>query len=57
VAVADGVEFGRASVTVTTFGVDYLTGASGTYTVPFNNRNVTIEWQEHLQNFVINGVQ
>lgn len=57
VALADGVEFGRATVTVTTLGVDYLTGASGIYTVPFDNQNVTIEWQEHLQNFVIRGVQ
>jgi len=57
VALADGVEFGRATVTVTKFEVDYLIGASGTYMVPFNNRNVTIEWQEHLQNFVITGVQ
>jgi len=57
IAHADGVEFGRATVTVATFGTDFLRGASGTYTIPFNGRNVTLQWQESLQNFVINGVQ
>ncbi len=57
VALADGVEFGRATVTVATLGPPFLTGASGTYTVPFNGRNVTLQWQEKLQNFVISGVQ
>ena len=55
VALADGVEFGRATFTISTFGVPFVTGASGTYTVPFNGRNVTIQWQESLQNFVITG--
>jgi len=50
-------EFGRATVTVATFGTDFLRGASGTYTIPFNGRNVTLQWQESLQNFVISGVQ
>ena len=57
VALADDVEFGRATVTVATIGPPFLTGASGTYTVPFNGRNVTLQWQEKLQNFVISGVQ
>ncbi len=57
VALADGVEFGRATVTVATFGTNFLRGASGTYTIPFNGRNVTLRWQESLQNFVISGVQ
>src|SRR5215813_1348664 len=57
VTLADGVEFGQATVTVSTFGVDYLTGASGVYTVLFDGHSVTLQWQEHLQNFVISGVQ
>lgn len=57
VALADGVEFGRATVTVATFGVPFVSGANGSYTVPFNGRNVTLKWQEKLQNFVISGVQ
>jgi hypothetical protein len=57
VALADGVEFARATFTVTTLGTQFLQGASGRFTVPFNNRNVTIEWVESLQNFVIAGVQ
>ena len=57
VAFADGVEFGRATVTVSTFGPPFLSGASGTFVVPFNGRNVTLKWEEQLQNFVISGVQ
>lgn len=57
VALADGVEFGRATFTVSTFGIPFVTGASGTYVVPFNGRNVTLQWQESLQNFVIQGIQ
>jgi len=57
IALADGIEFGRATVSVATFGTPFLTGASGTYTVPFNGRNVTLQWEESLQNFVISGVQ
>src|SRR5262249_51085910 len=44
VALADGVEFGRATVTVSTFGTPFLSGARGTFTVPFNGRNVTLTW-------------
>lgn len=57
VALADGIEFGRATVTVAKFGTDFLRGANGTYTIPFNGRTVTLQWQESLQNFVISGVQ
>ena len=57
VALADGVEFARATFTISTFGVPFVTGASGTYTVPFNGRNVTIQWQESLQNFIIRGIE
>jgi hypothetical protein len=52
---ADGQEFGRATFTVTTLGVDVLTGASGSYQVPFAGKEVTLTWSEPLQNFVITG--
>jgi hypothetical protein len=52
---ADGQEFGRATFTVTTLGVDVLTGASGSYRVPFAGKEVTLTWSEPLQNFVITG--
>jgi hypothetical protein len=57
VALANGIEFGRATVTVTTLGSEFLPDARGTYTLRFNGRNVTIEWRTELQNFVIVGVQ
>jgi hypothetical protein len=57
IAFADGVEFGRATFTISTFGESFVTGASGTYTVPFNGSNVTIQWQESLQNFIIRGIE
>ena len=57
VVLADGKEMSRAAVTVATFGTDFLRGASGTYVVPFNDRDVSLQWQESLQNFVISGVQ
>jgi hypothetical protein len=50
---ADGQEFGRATFTVTTLGVEVLTGASGSYQVPFVGKEVTLTWSEPLQNFVI----
>ena len=55
-ALADGVEFGRARFTVTTLGKEFLTGASGAYTLgdfPHANQNVRIDWQQASQNFVI----
>jgi len=57
IALADDVEVGRATVTVSTFGTDFLHGASGVFTVPFNGRSVSLQWQESLQNFAISGVQ
>ena len=55
-AFADGVEFGSAAFTVTTLGVDYLTGVSGEYVLPNfpqAGRSVTVRWAEPHQNFVI----
>jgi hypothetical protein len=57
VALADGVEFGRATFTVSTFGIPFVMGANGMYNVPFNGRNVTLQWQESLQNFIIRGIE
>jgi hypothetical protein len=51
-------EIGRASVTVVTFGQEFLRGASGRYILPdfpTLGHNVIVEWRESLQNFVIVG--
>jgi hypothetical protein len=57
IARADGVEFARVTFSVVTFGLEFLRGAGGRFTVPFANRTVTVEWQESSQSFVIVGVQ
>ena len=58
---ADGVEFGRATFTVTTLlGADYLRGASGSYRLsdfPEPGTDVVIRWEESLQNFVIESIE
>ena len=59
-AFADGEELGRASVEVTTFSEEFLSGAAGSFSLtdfPQAGTNVTVEWQETLQNFVIMDVQ
>ena len=56
VARANGVEFGRARVRVTTLGEDFVEGASGVCRVndfPSEGESVSLRWQESLQNFVI----
>ena len=58
-ALADGVEFASATVAVTTFGEEFLRGASGTFTVsdfPQPGISVDLLWQESQQNFTIAGV-
>ncbi len=58
VALVDGVELGRATVTVTTLGAEFLRGAEGECVVedfPAMGRTVTLEWQQTSQNFVIVG--
>ena len=58
-AVADGEEFGRAAVRVTTLGREYLTGVRGRARVvdfPAEGQTVRLEWQQAAQNFVITGV-
>ena len=55
-ALSDGVEFGTATVTVTTFGTTFLRAASGSYILddfPTTGEETRIQWAESLQNFVI----
>ena len=55
-ASVDGVELGRATVTVTTLGVEFLRGVEGACMVddfPSPGQTVTLEWQQTSQNFVI----
>ena len=60
VARVDGEELGRATVRVTTLGVEFLRGAEGECTVedfPTMGETVTLEWQQNSQNFVIADVE
>jgi hypothetical protein len=52
----NGVVFASAAITVTTLGEEWLTGQSGGGTVNFAGKQVTVEWSESQQNFVIIGV-
>ena len=55
-ALSSGVEFGRATITVTTFGTAFLRDARGVYSLtdfPTLGEETRIEWNEALQNFVI----
>ena len=55
-ALADGVEFARTKVRVTTLGAEFLRGVSGTFPLadfPAAGQTTRIEWQESRQNFVI----
>ena len=55
-ALADGVEFARTTVRVTTLGREFLGGARRTLVVPdfpHPGEATTLEWEESLQNFVI----
>ena len=69
-ALADGVEFGRATFTVTTLGEEFKKNVSGEFVVedfpihdvtctaldcPPLSLDVGLRWQESLQNFVIAG--
>ena len=56
VAVVDGVELDRATVTVTTLGAEFLRDVTGTCTAadfPTMDETVTLAWQQTQQNFVI----
>ncbi len=55
---ADGVEFGRATFTVTTLGKDFRDDVSGEFVVegfPTEGNQITLGWQQSLQNFTIQG--
>ena len=59
-ALADGIEFDRATFTVTTLGTEFLTGVRKTERLedfPTRGETVTLEWQESMQNFVITDYQ
>ena len=56
VALVDGVELGRATITVTTLGAEFPRGLEGEYVLdgfPDPESAVVIRWEESLQNFVI----
>ncbi len=58
VALVDDVELSRATVTVTTLGVEFLRNVAGTCEVenfPRMGETVTLVWQQNTQNFVIAG--
>ena len=55
-ALADGVEFARTTVRVTTLGGEFLEGVRRTLVVPdfpHPGEATTLRWEESLQNFVI----
>ena len=60
VAVVDGVELGRATVTVTTLGEEFLYDVAGTCVLadfPTPGETVSLTWQEACQNFLITGLE
>ena len=60
VAVVDGVELGRATVTVTTLGEEFVRDVAGTCEAadfPTPGETVSLTWQESHQNFVITGLE
>ena len=60
VAFVDGEELGRATVRVTTLGVEFLRDVEGECTVedfPMLGETVTLEWQQNSQNFVVTDVE
>ncbi|WP_456404162.1 PhoPQ-activated protein PqaA family protein [Thiolapillus sp.] len=55
---ADGIEIDRSNITVTTFGDDFLKGASGQYRLtdfPETGEFTDIRWDQSRQNFLIRG--
>ena len=56
VAFVDGVELGRATVTVTTLGEEFVRGVAGTCVAedfPTLGESITLIWQQNSQNFVL----
>ena len=59
-ALADGVEFSRATFIVTTLDEEFVRGASGQAVVadfPRAGQTVTLDWQQSSQNFVITNLE
>ena len=59
-AVVDGIEIGRAPVTVTTLGAEFVKGLQGSLLVadfPRAGEQVRLVWQESQQNFVLAPVE
>lgn len=50
---ADGQQIASIPITVVTFGVSYLRGASKTLTTGFAGCRVALVWRESLQNFAV----
>ena len=60
VAYVDGEELGRATVRVTTLGMEFLQGAEGECVVedfPDIRHTVTLAWHQNSQNFVMTAVE
>lgn len=58
-ALADCVEFGRATITVTTLGAEFLRGKSGNvqlFDFPQVGTELSLVWQESRQNFAIESI-
>ena len=56
----DGIELGRAPVTVTTLGAEFVEGLQGSFPVedfPRAGEQVRVVWQESQQNFVLAPVE
>ena len=59
-ALADGVELGRTTVTVTTLGEEFVEGAAGECVAedfPHPGQSTLLEWRQNSQNFVITDVE
>ena len=60
VALVDGVELGRATVTVTTLGEEFVRDVAGTCVredFPTPGETISLTWEEACQNFLITGVE
>ncbi len=58
-ALADGIEFARAEFRVASFGIEFLTGKSGSVTLddfPAPGLGVDLKWMESLQSFGVDRV-
>ena len=54
------MEFARANFAVQTFGVEFLSGKTGSWSIPDfpdDGNRTTIRWDEAVQNIAITDVQ